>query len=703
MGVNLGSARGSIEIDTKGVANAERAVDRASKKMTSDMDKLGKGVGGLQDHFRKLDNILGVSFLAGAAIGIGKTTYALGEAAAQAELTERSFEKMAAGVGQSADDLLAGMRTASRGVISDSKLILGANRAIGTGVADTSRELNQILEIARATGQAYGKTTTDAYQRIVEAVSKLEPELLDELGITVRLDQVFRSYAKSLGTTAERLTDAQRKQAFLNEIIKQSADEVKAAGDKGDTAADKFGRFEASTEKLGKSWGDLINSIGVPESLEGISNWMQRATDDAQFLRLAIVDLGQAFGLLPRSWQSSWNPGVETGVGKPNQFNDPVISPERTGPSQFDKDKLAVGMEWAKGVSEVNKRLNEEILDAEESYGQQRADTVKDYIKGVAREERDFNRQRLRDNMEHLDNIADIYRDATRRESKAADALARQLGKAREDTNERLAELDEDYQRNREKAARDHRDNLMEAAGRLDAKAVAEAQRNFKRQEEDAKESHDKQRDEIQKRLQEQIDEANEAHQRQLTEAREADAERVADMKADFVKRQTLEDEDRAIRNADRAQDQADQLAEQDRAHQDRLAQIGDHAQDERDKLDEEANTALAALGVRNKAFDDMMARRQAYWETLWDKFMGHVETSLGGRPGTMPPGFGETDAPAGFGVSGGGGAGAVAIGGNRNVNVGGIHIYPTPNQQPYDIADEVEKTMMRLLQEVGS
>lgn len=695
MAANLGEARGEIVIGTQGVTNAERKVDSASKKMTRDLDGIGKGVSGITDQFRKLDSFLGASFLAGAAVGIGKAVFELGEASAKAEQVEASFAKMAEGVGQDSDKLLDSMREVSRGVVTDANLIINANRAIGTGVADTSKELNQILEIARATGIAYGKSTTEAYQRIVEAVSKLEPELLDELGITVRLDQVFRSYAASLGTTAERLTDAQRKQAFLNEIIRQSKDEVAAAANGGENAADKYARFDVAVEKLTKTWGEFLNVSGLPLFIDIVSARIQQEINLTNAWIAKIQEAKSALAGLfggSASAASSSTPAWMTGV-----------SPNASGPLLPDRsvEKAAVKLDWAKGVTEVNERMYDEIVDAERDYGQQRADAVKDYIKGVAREERDFQRGRQRDTLEHLDSIADIYRDATRRESKAAEALTRQLGKAREDTNERLAELDEDYQRNREKAARDHRDNLLEAAGRLDAKAVAEAQRNFKRQEEDAKESHEKQRDEIKERLQEQIDEANEAHARQLEDARQADAERVQDMKEDFAKRQTLEDEDRAIRNADRAQDQADQLAAMDVAHADRLAQIEEHAVEERAQLKEEADTKLAELGVINKKHDDMMARRMFFLQSLWDEYMGHVERSLGLRAGQMPAGTSETDAPPGFGLS------ASTSGGisNRTSSISGvnINIYPTANQSPYDIAAAVDERLFKLLEEMAN
>jgi hypothetical protein len=665
MAVSLGEARGSITISTEGVIRAERVVKRASANMTRDFNALGKGVGGITDQFRKLDSVLGVSFGVGIAVGIGRTALELGKLSAQAELTEKSFDRLASGVGQSSDKLLESMRTASRGVISDANLILGANRAIGTGVADTAAELNQILEIARATGQAYGKTTTDAYNRIVEAVSKLEPELLDELGITVRLDQVFRAYAASLGTTADKLTDVQRKAAFLNEIIRQSKDEVAAAANAGDSAADKYLRLGVAWDEAGKAVGDFLNAAGAPilvsaitvrikqeqALLEGYIDLLLGATRAVT----GFVGAGSAAG---SAGVPAWMTGVSPAASAP------------LGPAPDTAGRTQAKLNWAEGVSELNQRTNQEILETTRDYNRQRADTERDYQQGVAREARDFAINRQRQEQDLLDSLTDIRQDAARREADQAADLARsiaqarsgsaeRIAEAREDANEQLLELEEDYQRARERAAEKHLDTLLSAAGRLDAVAVYEEQKRFARESKDAEEAHDEQRDELNKQLQERLDDEakaleksirqqQEAYARQLEDARENDRLRIADMKADFAERKEQEDADRATRLADQAADHAAQLVEMDTARGERIAQIRTHAAEERTQLDEEANKELAALGVRNKAYDDLVTRREANWEKLWDKFMGHVEKSLT-IPRSMPGGPVQAYAQGGY------------------------------------------------------
>ncbi len=696
MAVSLGEARGTITISTQGVVAAEKQVKTSAANMERSLSGLGKGVGGLQNQFQQLDSFLGVSFLAGAALGVGKATFEMGKAAAQAELTRQSFDRLAAGVGQSSDELLESMRAASRGVITDSNLILGANRAIATGVADTSEELSRILEIARATGQAFGFTTSEAFSRIIESVSKLEPELLDELGITVRLDAVFRSYAQQLGTTADKLTELQRRQAFLNEIVRQTQPVVDAAAGSAGSAADKYSKLGVSWEKLTKTVGNFMNAFGGPTIVDAIASSIDRTTSRLEAYIALLEQLrGLAVGLAGRLGFEA--PGGVGGVPAWMTGVSPAASAPLGAAPDLEGRKQA-RLDWAEGVTELNERTHDAIIQQEEAFGRQRADTVNAYQKGLQREQQDFGIARVRAEADFAESILDIRQDAARREATQAADLARMIGdaradsaervaastedheeriaEAREQANERIAESEEKYAKARERAAADHGDRLADAAGRLDAKSVYEEQRNFARQEADAKEAHDEQISALQEALQKRIDQenesyaerladeaealdkrirqANEAAARQLADAKAADDLRIADMTADFEERKILEDEDRTLRLQRQADDHAAQLTTMDTAHGNRIAQIIRHSQAERTELDEEHKKELTRLKAGNAAWITEQAAKEKDLEALWDKFFGHVGSTLlaavprgvGAGEDAFPPGFGGMSAP---------------------------------------------------------
>ena len=91
--------------------------------------------------------------------------------------------------------------------------------AVTSGFSTT--QLEKLAEVGKNASIALGRNLGDSVDRLTRGVAKLEPEILDELGIMVRLDTAVRRYAATIGKTATELTDFERRQAFLNEAISQ--------------------------------------------------------------------------------------------------------------------------------------------------------------------------------------------------------------------------------------------------------------------------------------------------------------------------------------------------------------------------------------------------------------------------------------------------------------------------------------------------
>lgn len=89
--------------------------------------------------------------------------------------------------------------------------------------------------------------SSDAFDRLVVGIQKQEPELLDELGITLRRSDAYKRLADELGVNATTLTEAQKQQALLNDIYRQSESVL--------------GVYEAAMETSGKQQGSLTRHI----------------------------------------------------------------------------------------------------------------------------------------------------------------------------------------------------------------------------------------------------------------------------------------------------------------------------------------------------------------------------------------------------------------------------------------------------------
>ena len=112
------------------------------------------------------------------------------------------------------------------------------------------KQINELGVVAKNASLMLGRDLTDSFNRLVRGAVKAEPELLDELGIILRLETASEKYAISIGKTKDQLNIFEKSQAVVNEVLEQGLE--------------KFGGVETQTNsltKLAKSFDDLVNSI----------------------------------------------------------------------------------------------------------------------------------------------------------------------------------------------------------------------------------------------------------------------------------------------------------------------------------------------------------------------------------------------------------------------------------------------------------
>ncbi|BBL19313.1 pore-forming tail tip protein [Vibrio phage KIT04] len=96
------------------------------------------------------------------------------------------------------------------------------NAAAAASYGFDSEQIEQLTMAARRASIALGVDMQDAMNRVIRGASKLEPELVDELGITAKLTTAYSKYAEQLGISANSLNAYQQRAAFVNEINEQS-------------------------------------------------------------------------------------------------------------------------------------------------------------------------------------------------------------------------------------------------------------------------------------------------------------------------------------------------------------------------------------------------------------------------------------------------------------------------------------------------
>ena len=212
---------------------------QASSNTTKNFSKMAQGItGGLVPAYATLAaNIFAIS----AAFRFLKD-------AADLRILQQGQLEYSQRTGQSLSILTRQLQAATQGQLAYAEAAQAV--AIGTAAGLSAKQINDLGRVAKNASLALGRDLTDSFNRLIRGAVKAEPELLDELGIILRLDTASRKYADALGKTKDQLTIFEKSQAVVNEVL--------------DQGEDKFGGITVQVnelQKLAKAFDDLVNSI----------------------------------------------------------------------------------------------------------------------------------------------------------------------------------------------------------------------------------------------------------------------------------------------------------------------------------------------------------------------------------------------------------------------------------------------------------
>ena len=163
--------------------------------------------------------------------------------------------------------------------------------AIGLASGLSQKQLKELGTAAKDVSLVLGRDVTDSFNRLIRGVTKAEPELLDELGIILRLDTATQNYAVALGKNAKDLTQFEKSQAIANEVLTQTEQKYSSMLTAQDQLANSFAQ-------LGKSFENEFLKplkIGIAEVLTPIINFLSNnLTALAAVLTLLAVPITRA-------------------------------------------------------------------------------------------------------------------------------------------------------------------------------------------------------------------------------------------------------------------------------------------------------------------------------------------------------------------------------------------------------------------------
>lgn len=213
---------------------------------------------------------------AAAVVAAGKMAFELAELGAQAERTETAFVNLSGGTTQAAANLEAMMR-ATRGAVSETEAMLGANRLMSMGLADSAESLEKNATLAIRLGTAFGR---DAQQSIEEwglLLANLSVQRLDTFGIS------SGRVRERMAELAEMFPEMSREARFQTATFEQAEIAMARLGDGTADTALQFERLRAQST-------DLKTAMGV-----GLSEGIGQASGAAASFLSVLTDLQTAY------------------------------------------------------------------------------------------------------------------------------------------------------------------------------------------------------------------------------------------------------------------------------------------------------------------------------------------------------------------------------------------------------------------------
>ena len=253
------------------IDNVTSSNKRGSKAQDEVNYKLNQGTIGASSaarSFSKLNQAIGngPNGLVGAYATLAANAFAVSAAfnqlrsAAQVEQMMKGLETQGARTGKNLKGLSQDLQELTNYSISAADAMQAT--ALMSSAGFTSKGMRDLTTVANNAALALGRNVPDALDRISKGVTKLEPELLDELGIMTKLTEAQSAYALANNKSVNALSSFEKRQAMLNAVVAEGT--AKFGGLSEQVGANPYDQLAATFSNLTKSTLGFLNTILGP-------------------------------------------------------------------------------------------------------------------------------------------------------------------------------------------------------------------------------------------------------------------------------------------------------------------------------------------------------------------------------------------------------------------------------------------------------
>jgi hypothetical protein len=238
--------------------------------------------------------------------------------AASAENIIKGTNALAANIGQSGPQILASIQSITQGQLTLAQAAENTNIALSAGF--NTDQIEKLNRVAMGASQALGRDLTDSVTRLTKGTAKLEPELLDELGIFTRIDPAVQAYAKSMNISANSLTNFEKRQAFANAVIEEGIRKFSAIDVSAPSAQKSLNQLSVEVQQLATEFLQLITGVLLP-----LVNFFKGDIGNSLLLFGGILALvfGKGIGIV-KDWASSSLGNLSTFAGELSRISEQV-------------------------------------------------------------------------------------------------------------------------------------------------------------------------------------------------------------------------------------------------------------------------------------------------------------------------------------------------------------------------------------------
>jgi hypothetical protein len=464
--------------------------------------------------------------------------------------------------------LLEGDAEGLEDALSEAEDTLAALRATRS---DVEAEFNGIIEdTENAIREMMPDISDEQITRLSEAFLGLgeiplfgeDARLFNELNFfQIASDEAARQARvlnEQLGDLDTQIEDVQTNAETTTGKIEELNAAMSKSSDAGDALDDAVFSFGSTGRLVANVFGDMVdNAIPLQAEMDAYNKILEEQEADALAAAAALFNLDQELENVGTSFED-----IEKGA---------------QAIADAEAARAKVIMDTEQSIVDVTAKGEAERADLITSTEREIADLQSDFAQDAADAERDYR-----------DTIGEITRDF------------------QQDSVQDL----QDFQRDQRRAEEDHRDNLLDAAGRLDAVGILNEQRKFEKDQKRAKEDFDTEQKRRVKEFKIRLKDEEKAFKRERQQAERSYRERERDLR-DSLNRQLADS--RTAQNREIANlrgHQAQRLAEIDNALETELRALTGFTEEENMIRDEhyvqmldqlqlfvdEANTIAAGL-----------------------------------------------------------------------------------------------------------